>query len=156
MATEITPKAKVFSLRSPLLSSGSTTDLVAESELSWYHIKVYAQGGENALHMHPNEEHSFVILEGEATFYDVDEQPTVVTKYQGVLLPKGTLYYFQSTGDTHLVMLRIGTGTRSAPGEDSRLGADGRPLPAHSKENKDGAGQGVPIPGKFFADWLPE
>ena len=156
MATETTPKAQVFSLRTPLLSAGSTTDLVAQGDLSWYHIKVYAQGGENALHMHPTEEHSFVILEGEATFYDVNENPTVVTKYQGVLLPKGALYYFQSTGDAQLVMLRIGAGARAVPGEDSRLGADGRPLLAHSKENKDGAGHGVPIPGKFFADWLPE
>ena len=152
MTIETTPKAEVFSLRTPYLSAGHSTVLVAQGDCSWFHIKVYAQGGENALHAHPNEEHTFLVLEGQATFYDKDDVATVVDKYEGVLLPRGSFYYFQSTGEDQLVMLRAGAGKRSSPGEVGRIMPDGRPFPASSKENKEGSVPGVPIPGKFFTD----
>ena len=151
MTVETTPKAKIFSMQTPYLSAGHSTVLVAEGELSWFHMKVYAQGGENALHAHPNEEHTFIVLEGQATFYDKDDTPTVVNRWEGVLLPRGSFYYFQSTGDDQLVMIRVGSGKRASPGEASRVFPDGRPFPASDPNNKEGSIPGVPIPGKFFA-----
>lgn len=143
-----------FSLRTPLLAEGSSTDLLAQTTHLWAHIKVYAQGGENALHCHREEDHLFVVLDGEATFYDEEEKPIALRRYQGMVLPKGTYYYFHSSGDTPLVMLRVGAGRNPfAPGaEDDRLGIDRRPLHGNSVTNKSGAQPGVPIPGCFFGD----
>ncbi len=152
MTIETTPKAQVFSLRTPYLSAGHSTTLVARGDHSWFAVKVYAQGGENALHAHPNEEHTFLVLEGQATFYNKDHTPTVVNRYEGVLLPKGTFYYFQSTGEDQLVMLRAGSGKKASPGEVNRIAPNGQPFPASDPNNKEGSLPGVPILGKFFND----
>ncbi len=68
----------------------------------------------------------------------------VVNQYEGIMLPKGTYYYFQSTGNENLVLLRVGAGRKS--GDEFRLGTEGRRLTA--EENKRIAG--VPIAGEFF------
>ena len=146
MTTEQAARAQVFSLRTPYLSEGRSDTTVAKTDLLTARIKVYAEGGENALHRHSREDHAFVVLEGQATFYDEHEQPTVVNKHEGIMLPRGTFYRFHSSGDTNLVLMRFGTGKQ--PGNDDRLGPDGRPLPGNSRENKHV--DGVPVPGKFF------
>jgi mannose-6-phosphate isomerase-like protein (cupin superfamily) len=150
MAVTAEPKAEVFSIRTPLLSAGRTTNFVARSDMMSVAIKVYAEGGENAAHCHATEDHAFIILEGEATFYDRDDTPRVVHQYEGILIPKGVYYWFQSSGDTNLVLLRTaGFGAGEKRGDD-RLDPFGQPLPAESAENKHITG--VPIPGQFFGD----
>ena len=146
MAVETVPKAEVFSLRTPLLSEGRSGAKVAATDLLTIRVKVYAEGGENGLHTHTDEDHAFVILEGQATFYDQDDNPTVVNKNEGIMLPRGAYYYFQSTGDTNLVLLRAGAGRKPEGGH--RIGIHGVPL---SRE-ENGHIEGVPIPGKFFGD----
>ncbi len=144
METQDHPKAQVFSLKTPLLCAGQTNTPVAGTDLLKVRVKVYAEGGENVLHAHFDEDHSFIILQGQATFHDNAGNIRVVNKYEGILLPKGSYYYFQSTGNENLVLLRVGAGRK--PGDDYRLGAQGRPLT--SEENK--RIPGVPLPGKFF------
>jgi mannose-6-phosphate isomerase-like protein (cupin superfamily) len=144
MAVDAAPKAQVFSLKTPLLSSGRTNLSVAETDRLKLRVKVYAEGGENGLHTHKDEDHAFVILQGQATFHDDNGTVTVVNKYEGILLPRGAFYRFQSTGDENLVLLRVGAG-REAEGE-FRVGPSGRPLSREENKHIDG----TPIPGKFF------
>ena len=155
MVVKAGSKAQVFNLRMPLLSEGMSMDLLTNTELLWIWGKVYAQGGENALHAHTGEDHAFVVLDGEATFHDQDDNITVVKRYEGILLPKGAYYYFQSTGDTNLVMMRVGATTKpmtpeEVNSEDDRVDLQGRSLPSYALENKQKSP--VPIPGKFFGD----
>ncbi|MEX2431636.1 MAG: cupin domain-containing protein [Dehalococcoidia bacterium] len=138
---------EVFNLKTPYVSAGQITTLLAETEGLWISIKVYADGGENALHAHAVEDHAFVVLEGEATFYGKSGEPTVLTQYEGMMLAKGTLYRFHNSGEGNLVMLRAGGGKKIG---HSRMGPDGKELPGNSVENKTGGMQGVPIPGMFF------
>ncbi len=70
MDAENHPKAQIFSLKTPLLSAGRTNTPVAGTDLLKVRVKVYAEGGENGLHAHFDEDHSFIILQGQATFYD--------------------------------------------------------------------------------------
>ena len=58
---------------------------------------IYADGGENERHAHLDHDHSFIVLEGQATFYDYDDNPTVVNKYEGIMLPRGVAYWFLSS-----------------------------------------------------------
>lgn len=148
-------RATAFSANGfPLLSAGSTTDLVARTSSMWVHVKVYADGGENGLHAHSEEDHVFVVLDGEATFYDGDGTETVVSKNDGMLIPRKTLYRFRSSGDSNLVMLRIGgpageeDGYGAATGQ--RVGRTGAPAPGDAPENGAGAVRGTPIPGRTF------
>jgi mannose-6-phosphate isomerase-like protein (cupin superfamily) len=148
------PKLETFSLRTQLLSSGRTDRLVAESDDMWMHMKVHAAGGENDLHQHPNECHAFVVLGGQATFYDGDETPTVVHQYEGAFVRKGAYYRFSSSGDEPLVMLRIGSGINPYHIEGlvgQRFSPDGT-LAVGKLEDKTGQMPVIPIPGKFFGD----
>ena len=149
MAVETRPKGKHITTRTPLLSVGRTTNFVADGEFLHVAVKVYAEGGENALHAHAGDDHLHFVLDGEATFYDEDGNTTVVHKNEGMFLPQGALYYFHSSGDTNLVMISTYARQPGRTGE-GRVARDGHPLPGHSEENKHI--EGVPIPGKFFGD----
>jgi quercetin dioxygenase-like cupin family protein len=98
-----------FDLRTPLLQQGITTDWRAKTEHLSIAVKVYADGGENRMHAHNYEDHSFVVLAGQATFHvGTDENVKVLNKWEGIVLPRDTEYWFQSTpSEGNLVMLRI-------------------------------------------------
>lgn len=143
--TQIEPTT--FGLKAQLLDQGRTMDLLAKTDLLHAHIKVYAEGGENGLHTHDHEDHIFLVLGGEATFYTgAEETQRVVDKYEGILLPKGAFYRFESTGDENLILFRIGA---QIPGTShDRTKPDGTPIPGDSPDNKQ-----VPVvarAGKFF------
>ena len=147
MAITTIPTAEAFSLLTPYLSAGRTTTFVARGEMLSIAIKIYSEGGENALHTHASEDHAFVVLEGEATFYDETDTERVVGKYEGIMLPQGAFYWFRSSGDTNLVLLRA-AGFKPGKTGDDRVKLDGSPLPSESAENKHIVG--VPVPGKSF------
>ena len=147
-----TPKAQLFSLKTPYMQQGRVTQLVAETPNMRIHTKINAEGGENELHTHLAEDHSFIVLEGEMTVFDEKGNQMVVKPYQGVLLPKGAYYRYLNTGDGNLVVLRIGAGVPNKPkaGEPKRIRPDGREILGGSDENK--TIPPIEMPGKFFAE----
>src|SRR5688572_1130759 len=83
----------VFSLKAPVLSEGRMESILATTPLTSMVIKVYASGGENGMHAHANEDHCFVVLQGQATFHlGTEDNVRVVNKYEGVMLPRGAFY----------------------------------------------------------------
>ncbi|MFI5267145.1 MAG: cupin domain-containing protein [Chloroflexota bacterium] len=137
----------LFDLTAQLLDQGRSMDLLAKTDLMAAHIKVYAEGGENGLHTHDHEDHIFVVLGGEATFRTgVEEQERVVGKYQGILLPRGAYYRFESTGEENLVLLRVGAQIPGTP--RYRTKPDGSPIPGDSPDNKQVPV--IPRAGKYF------
>ena len=106
-------EAVLFSLRNvPLLEQGTTYDPLATAENLWMNIKVYASGGENALHSHGAEDHAFIVLQGKATFAFGDGRTSVVGEYEGVMIPKNVQYKFEADESENLVLLRVGAGER--------------------------------------------
>ncbi len=143
------PKAEVFSLKTPYLSKGRITSLVAETENLWIHAKINAEGGENALHAHTDEDHAFIVLEGEVTFFDEEGNGAVLKRHQGIMIPRGAYYRYHNTGPGNLMVVRVGAGKRSG-GEGGRIDPRGRPLYGDSVENKHV--EPVAVPGKFFGE----
>jgi len=142
------PDASFFSLTAPLLAQGREDHNVAETDLLKLRVKVYAAGGENAMHMHPYEDHAFIVLQGEATFHiNTDDNIRVVHKNEGVMLPRRVGYWFQSSAPENLVMIRVGAAEKWP--DDGRAFMDGRPFAGNSVENKEV--EVIPIPGKFFS-----
>jgi mannose-6-phosphate isomerase-like protein (cupin superfamily) len=146
------PKAQLFSLKTPYMKQGRVTQLLAQTPNLWIHTKINAEGGENEIHTHLDEDHAFIVLEGEMSVFDEKGNEMVVKPYQGVLLPKGAYYRYLNTGDGNLVVLRIGAsiGIQSKEGEAMRVRPDGRPLAGGSVENK--TVPPIEMPGKFFAE----
>ena len=146
--TKATPKASVFSISSPYLSKGRINIPLAETEDLWLSLKTNAEGGENAIHKHTKEDHAFIVLEGQVTFFDEKGNETVLGPHQGIMLPKGAYYRYLNTGGTNLFLLRVGAGARGGQGGATRIRPDGQPIPSNTDENHHV--DGVPIPGKSF------
>jgi mannose-6-phosphate isomerase-like protein (cupin superfamily) len=113
------PQASVFNLAgTPLLSSGMTDSVVARSDQLVERIKVYAEGGENDLHAHRAQDAVWLVLEGQITFYDQNHQAVaVLNPRDGLFVPRGTPYYFSSTGDETAILLRISAKATDVPNE---------------------------------------
>jgi mannose-6-phosphate isomerase-like protein (cupin superfamily) len=72
-------------------------------------VMVSTHGGENFLHQHPDLDQFFLVLDGEATFYTgVDEVGAVLGRWEGVIVPCGTEYWYEATPGQSVVLLRIG------------------------------------------------
>src|SRR6476661_5559231 len=121
------PQTQKFSLRTPYMKQGRITQLVAETENMWIHTKINYEGGENEIHKHLNEDHAFIVLEGQMSVFDENGNEIEVKQYQGVMIPKGAYYRYLNTGEGNLVVIRVGAGTRGQQqvGQETRLGADG-------------------------------
>ncbi|MGE0650917.1 MAG: cupin domain-containing protein [Alphaproteobacteria bacterium] len=141
------PKSTTFKLRTQLLDQGRTDTTVARTDNMVARVKVYASGGENGLHTHPNEDHMFVIMQGSARFYDRDGGHEDVRRHEGIMIPAGAYYWFEATSEEPLVLMRVGSrvGPQSTAG---RLNIRGEDMAGDSEENK-------PVPviyreGAFF------
>jgi mannose-6-phosphate isomerase-like protein (cupin superfamily) len=147
-----------------LLSSGMTTIPLAATDNLWIASKVYSRGGENALHAHNIEDHTFFVLQGKAEFHFGDGSTAVVETYDGVMLPKGTMYRFHSVGEGNLVMLRVGGAQRIDPNSPFTKGSPaeirsatvtdefGKPIldTKSIQKGKTPAEPVVPLQGEFF------
>ena len=145
------PKTQKFSLRTPYMKQGRITQLVAETENMWIHTKINYEGGENEIHTHLDEDHAFIVLEGQMSVFDENGNEIKVEKHQGVMIPKGAYYRYLNTGSENLVVIRVGAGIKGKAqgGTEMRVRPDGKPLLANSSENK----TVTPIEDtRFFAD----
>lgn len=134
---QTTPTVTTYSMKVPLLTSGRTNEVLAATDNVEVRAKVYAEGGENALHTHLDEDHTFFVLDGQATFHGPDGQTTVVGRHEGIMIPAGAFYRFQSTGETNLVLLRFGADVVAPEGTGApRIGPDGLPLEGKDPRNK--------------------
>ncbi len=131
--TRTAPKTSTFSIKGPYLSAGRLNIDLARTDLLWLSLKVNAEGGENAVHAHTDEDHSFIVLEGEVTFFDENGDGKTLSQYEGIMIPKGAYYRYLNTGGRNLFLLRVGAQmersgiTRVTPG--------GVEIPGDSPEN---------------------
>ena len=138
----------VFSLKGQLLEQGRTDSVLAATDDLTIRLKIYASGGENELHAHTSEDHSFMILQGSARFFGPDDEQIELGPYEGIMLPHGNLYKFFATSEEPLVMIRVGNPNIKKQPKPTRIGRDGKELRGDSKENKT-----VPVvfkEGEFF------
>lgn len=136
----------------PVLSKGRHTEVFdIDGDLSVI-VKIYAEGGENALHAHTNEDHLFFILGGIAEFAVGCEgdKVTIAEQYDGVYLPRGCFYRFRSAGTENLVMLRVGSRVRRGTEREvpERIAPNGSALAGRSRENYHE--EAVTVPGRAF------
>jgi len=130
-------EAVTFKLKAQLLEQGLTDEEIVRTDNMWARLKVYASGGENVLHAHPIEDHMFLILQGRAIFYDKEGTSTELGKYEGILLPARTYYWFCATGDEPLVLFRLGAKAGEPNGGITRVDVTGAPIHGESEANKE-------------------
>jgi mannose-6-phosphate isomerase-like protein (cupin superfamily) len=147
--------SRKFTMRGlQLLSSGTTTEPLAAGEHLWLHSKVYSRGGENAFHSHQEEEHAFFVLQGGATFSFPDAESERVGPYEGILIPKGVRYRFETEGGDNTIMIRVGAfAQRPEHGFGTVLDLEGNRLydDRSAARGRTPSEPVVAIPGKRFA-----
>ena len=128
-------KPHLFKMTAPLLDQGRSNHPLAHTENMWVTLKVYASGGENGLHTHPNEDHTFIVMQGSARYYGPEGTIGDRGAMEGIMIPAGAYYWFEATSKEPLVLLRI--GSRVGPQDPGgRLTIRGESRPGDSPENK--------------------
>lgn len=128
-------RAELFKLVAPLLDQGRSNTPLANTSNMWATLKVYASGGENGLHTHPNEDHMFIVMQGRARYYGPDGVIGERGPLEGIMLPAGAYYWFEAIASEPLVLLRVGARA-GAQDPGGRLNIKGEAMPGDSKENK--------------------
>jgi len=128
-------QATLFKLQAPLLEQGRSNHPMAHTDNMWATVKVYASGGENGLHTHPNEDHTFIVMQGRARYYGPEGVIGERGPLEGIMLPAGAYYWFEAISSEPLVLLRV--GCRVGPQDPGgRLNIKGESMPGDSAENK--------------------
>ena len=141
-ATVDRSEMKMFEVRPPLLQQGKQTTTLASTDLITAQVAVGKPGGETVFHYHTGEDQVFLVLAGQARFYtDDDRVVATLGRYQGILVPRGGRYWFESASDETLVYVRVGARAQNEPNELERLGP---PLKAPIESKV--------LEGQFFGD----
>ena len=119
-------KPSFFRMRAQLLDAGNTETPLAVGEHLWLKIKVNARGGENQLHAHPYQDHSFIVLAGRARFHGPRGEEKELGPNDGIFLPKGCFYWFETISEEPMVLLRVGATVAPDKHPDTRIMDDGQ------------------------------
>lgn len=140
----------LLDLKIPLLAAGMSRDLLCQGENSTFRIHCYSSGmGEaHGFHAHVEEEHLFIVLQGQAIFSSLDGRLPPIEKNKGIWLPKGCFYEFINPGPDPLVVLRFGAHA-SGSQVSRRLDPEGEPIKGRSSANPELAKPKL-LEGRFF------
>lgn len=101
-------EAKLFKYQRPEFEGVKKSMLVCNSDLMRVHVQVVKSGGENNLHTHTGEDAFWLVLNGAVKFYgEGDKVIGALKKHEGILIPRGFNYWFESASDEPLEILRV-------------------------------------------------
>ncbi len=133
--------AKVFKYATPVLKRPKGIVPLCKSDILLGAVQVIAKGGENNLHSHAAMDGFWFVLRGKARFYgDGDVLLGELGPFEGVFLPRGVSYWFESAGDELLELLQVeafakgvkNTRTDLAPKKSGQIGSQVFKAETHS------------------------
>jgi mannose-6-phosphate isomerase-like protein (cupin superfamily) len=107
-AAESRKEAKVFRYQTPEFEGTQAKVWLARSDIMFAAVKAIREGGENNLHSHTALDGFWFVLKGRARFYgEGDTLLGDLGPQEGIFLPRGTMYWFESAGDELLEILQV-------------------------------------------------
>lgn len=101
-------EAKLFKYERPEFDGVKKSLLMCSSDLMRVHAQVVKSGGENNLHTHTGEDAFWIVLGGAVRFYgEGDKMIGECKKHEGILIPRGFKYWFESASDEPLEIIRV-------------------------------------------------
>lgn len=95
-----------------------SVEVLARGDLMSAIVHIIKQGGENELHAHRAQDATWFVLEGQVTFYDETHEPVAsLNPREGLFIPRGTAYYFMSTGSETAIIMRVSGKATDVPNE---------------------------------------
>ncbi len=100
---------QTFSYKKPEnLRRGKGIVQLAKSDIIRGRVQIVSEGGENNLHSHNGMDGFWMVLEGKVKFYGPgDVLIGEFAKHEGILIPRGAQYWFESSGDEPLQILQM-------------------------------------------------
>lgn len=129
-------KPILFQFRQRLVGQGRADTVLGATDRMFISLKTYAAVGENELHAHPHEDHTFIVMQGKARFEGPNGEIAEMGPHQGLLLPRNTLYRFTVLGSEPLVMLRVGVAVEDGKDPVHRTDLQGQPMDGYSETNR--------------------
>lgn len=117
---------EVAKVRPQMVSKGKAgTQLVRAGKLGISVQVVSSDGGETNLHAHPGMDSAWLVMNGKAKFYTVNDRVVAdLDKNEVISIPAGAPYWFESASDEPLVILHI---TARDPGHQGSTRIDYTP-----------------------------
>jgi mannose-6-phosphate isomerase-like protein (cupin superfamily) len=102
-------KIQTFSYKKPEnLRRGKGIVQLAQSDIIRGRVQIVREGGENNLHSHRGMDGFWMVLAGRVKFYGPgDELIGEFGRHEGILIPRGAEYWFESSGDEDLEILQM-------------------------------------------------
>ena len=101
-------EAKEFRHQTPEFEGVKKTWQVCNSDLMKVQVQVVKNGGENNLHTHTGEDAFWYVISGAVKFYgEGDKLVGEYKKGEGILVPRGYKYWFESASPEPLEILRV-------------------------------------------------
>ncbi|MGH7796360.1 MAG: cupin domain-containing protein [Candidatus Binatia bacterium] len=102
------PDAKEFRYQTPQFEGVKKTLQVCNSDLMKVQVQIVKDGGENNLHTHTGEDAFWYVISGAVKFYgEGDKLVGEYKKGEGILIPRGYKYWFESAANEPLEILRV-------------------------------------------------
>ena len=100
--------AKEFRYQIPEFQGVKKTMTVCSSDLMKVQVQVVKDGGENNLHTHTGDDAFWYVITGAVKFYgEGDKLIGEYHKGEGILIPRGFKYWFESAAKEPLEILRV-------------------------------------------------
>jgi mannose-6-phosphate isomerase-like protein (cupin superfamily) len=101
-------EAKIFKYQTPEFEGVKKSMIVCNSDLMKVMVQVVKDGGENNLHSHTGDDAFWYVLSGAVKFYgEGDKLIGEFKKGEGILIPRGFQYWFESSSSEPLEILRV-------------------------------------------------
>jgi mannose-6-phosphate isomerase-like protein (cupin superfamily) len=101
-------EAKIFKYQTPEFEGVKKSMIMCNSDLMKVMDQVVKNGGENNLHSHTGDDAFWYVLSGSVKFYgEGDKLIGEFAKGEGILIPRGFQYWFESSAREPLEILRV-------------------------------------------------
>jgi mannose-6-phosphate isomerase-like protein (cupin superfamily) len=102
------PEAVSFKYVKPEVKSGKAVVKLCQTDRMIGIMQVVAKGGETNLHSHPSLDGMWMVMSGRVRFYGPEDKVIgEYGKYEGVLIPRGCPYWFESVGEEEAELLQV-------------------------------------------------
>ena len=101
-------EAKIFKYQTPEFEGVKKSMIVCNSDLMKVMVQVVKDGGGNNLHTHTGDDAFWYVMNGAVKFYgEGDMLIGEFKKGEGILIPRGFKYWFESSSSEPLEILRV-------------------------------------------------
>ncbi len=105
---EVPAPFKVAKIHPQMVSRGKKGSSLFRTDILGATVQVVTEGGETNLHAHAGSDATWLVLAGQATFYGgTDKVVARLEKNEMLLIPRGTPYWFESSSQEPLVIMRF-------------------------------------------------